>query len=413
MSLLQPPDAAYLSAMTRITTDIVISGGGVAGLTAAAAFGSAGFSVICVDPEPPVTTATAPGADLRSTAFLQPAITVLQAAGLWQRLAPHAAPLQIMRIIDAGGEANEPRRIKDFDAKDVSDQPFGYNLPNWLLRREMVARLAELPNVDFRPGTATKSVLTRQSEARVTLTDGTAVSAKLLIGADGRNSFVRQSLNIGVRTWRYGQKALTFAVTHPIPHDNVSTEIHRTGGPFTLVPLPDRDGMPASAVVWMTDGAEVQRLAGLDTPEFEAAINARSCHILGPLTLASKRMVWPIISQMADSMIGERTALMAEAAHVMPPIGAQGLNMSLTDIATLLALATATPGALGDDTMLAAYQRARHRDVQTRVIGIDALNRASMLAAPALRDLRGAALNALYAVTPLRKTLMRAGLGVT
>ena len=118
--------------MERITTDIVISGGGVAGLTAAAAFGSAGFSVICVDPEPPVTSATATGADLRTTAFLQPSVEVLQAAGLWDKLAPHAAPLQIMRIIDAGGAENEPRRIKDFDASDVSDQPFGYNLPNWL-----------------------------------------------------------------------------------------------------------------------------------------------------------------------------------------------------------------------------------------------------------------------------------------
>ena len=398
--------------MDRITTDIVISGGGVAGLTAAAAFGSAGFSVMCVDPTPPVTSATADGADLRSTAFLQPSVEVLQAAGLWDKLSPHAAPLQIMRIIDAGGATNEPRRIKDFNAADVSDQPFGYNLPNWLLRREMVARLAELPNVDFRPGVATKAVLTRETEARVTLTDGTAVSARLLIGADGRNSFVRQALGIGVRTWRYGQKALTFAVTHPVPHDNVSTEIHRSGGPFTLVPLPDRGGIPASAVVWMTDGPEVQRLSALDTQGFEAAINARSCHILGPLTLASKRMVWPIISQLADSLIGPRTALMAEAAHVMPPIGAQGLNMSLTDIATLLDLAKATPGALGDDAMLAAYQSARHRDIQTRVIGIDALNRASMLGAPALRDLRGAALDALYAVTPLRKTLMRKGLGV-
>ena len=398
--------------MTRINADIIISGGGVAGLTAAAAFGSAGFNVICVDPEPPVISASATGADLRSTAFLQPSVEVLQAAGLWDRLAPHAAPLQIMRIIDAGGEVNEPRRIKDFDASDVSDQPFGYNLPNWLLRREMVARLAELPNVDFRPGVATKSILTRQTEARVSLTDGTTISARLAVGADGRNSLMRQALGIAVKTWRYGQKALTFAVTHPIPHDNVSTEIHRTGGPFTLVPLPDRDGMPASAVVWMSDGPEIQRLAALGASEFEAAINARSCHILGPLTLASPRMVWPIISQMADRLTGERTALMAEAAHVMPPIGAQGLNMSLADIATLLALAKATPGSLGDADMLAAYEKARHRDIQTRVLGIDALNRASMLGAPALRDLRGAALDALYAVTPLRKTLMRVGLGV-
>ena len=398
--------------MERISTDIVISGGGVAGLTAAAAFGSAGFSVICVDPEPPVTCATATGADLRSTAFLQPAIEVLQAAGLWEKLSPHAAPLQIMRIIDAGGTENEPRRIKDFNASDVSDQPFGYNLPNWLLRREMVARLAELPNVDFRPGVATKSILTRDTEARVTLTDGTNISARLAVGADGRNSLIRQALGIGVRTWRYGQKALSFAVTHPIPHENVSTEIHRSGGPFTLVPLPDRDGIPASAVVWMSDGPEIQRLNALTTAEFTTAINARSCHILGPLTLASPRMVWPIISQIADALTAPRTALMAEAAHVMPPIGAQGLNMSLTDIATLLDLAKATPGTLGDDAMLAAYQRARHRDIQTRVLGIDALNRASMLGAPALRDLRGAVLSALYAVTPLRKTLMRAGLGV-
>ena len=404
--------APYIGTMTRITTDILISGGGVAGLTAAAAFGSAGFTVICVDPEPPVTSATAAGADLRSTAFLQPSITVLQAAGLWEKLIPHAAPLQTMRIIDAGGEVNEPRRIKDFDASDVSDQPFGYNLPNWLLRREMVARLAELPNVDFRPGAGTKSILTRQTEARITLTDGTAISARLLIGADGRNSFVRRALGIPVRTWRYGQKALTFAVTHPLPHANVSTEIHRSGGPFTLVPLPDRDGLPASAVVWMSGGPEVLRLAALDTSAFESAINARSCHILGPLTLASPRMVWPIISQIADTLTATRTALMAEAAHVMPPIGAQGLNMSLTDIAALLELATATPGSLGDDAMLQAYQRARHRDIQTRVIGIDALNRASMLGSPTLRDLRGAALEALYAVAPLRKTLMRAGLGL-
>ena len=154
--------------MTRETTDILISGGGVAGLTAAAAFGSAGFHVICVDPEPPVTQMEDAGADLRTTAFLQPSIPVLEAAGLWSRLEPHAAPLQIMRIIDAGGEDPAPRIIKDFDAADISDHPFGWNLPNWLLRREMVARLAELPNVSFRPGLATTQLLTRENEAIAT-----------------------------------------------------------------------------------------------------------------------------------------------------------------------------------------------------------------------------------------------------
>ena len=391
-------------------TDILISGGGVAGLTAAAAFGSAGYRVLCVDPTPPVPSEAAEGADLRTTAFLQPSVHVLQGAGLWSRLEPFAAPLQIMRIIDAGGATEEPRLVKDFDAAEISDQPFGWNLPNWLLRREMVARLAELPNVTFRPGTATTTLLTRTSEARVTLSDNTAVRSRLVIAADGRNSTMRQALGIPVRTFRYGQKALTFAVSHAIPHQNVSTEIHRSGGPFTLVPLPDRDGQPCSAVVWMETGENVARLNALPVPEFEAAINARSCQILGPLTLVTRRLVWPIIAQLAGHMSGERVALMAEAAHVLPPIGAQGLNMSFADLSALLDLSQSHD--LGSAAMLDAYHRRRHLDVEARVLGIDALNRASMLGAPPLRDLRAGALNALYSLGPVRKTLMKAGLGV-
>lgn len=397
----------------RITTDILISGGGVAGLTAAAAFGSAGFTTLCVEPTPPVTEATSPGADLRTTAFLTPSIPVLEAAGLWQRLLPHAAALQIMRIVDAGGTTNEPRQIKDFDASELSDQPFGWNLPNWLLRREMLARLAEIPNVNFLPGLATTALLTRDTAALVTLSDGRQVESKLVIAADGRNSTMRAAAGIGVKTFRYGQKALTFAVTHAVPHQNISTEIHRSGGPFTLVPLPDHDGRPASAVVWMERGAEVQRLAALPDAAFEAAIDDRSCLILGPLKLASRRMVWPIISQLADAMSGQRVALMAEAAHVVPPIGAQGLNMSLADLRCLLDLATANPADLGNPKMLQAYHHRRHAEVTARVIGIDALNRASMAETPILRNLRAFGLNALHGATPIRRTLMRAGLGLT
>lgn len=399
--------------MTHETVDILISGGGVAGLTAAAAFGAAGFSVICVDPTPPVTDREAAGADLRSTAFLQPSVPVLQAAGLWDRLAPHAAPLQIMRIIDAGGVQEKPRLVKDFDAAEVSDQPFGWNLPNWLLRREMVAALQDMPNVQFRPGLATQTMTAREAEALVTLSDGSHLRARLVIAADGRYSALRDGAGIAVTTTRYGQKALAFAVTHPIPHQNVSTEIHRSGGPFTLVPLPDHQGRPSSAVVWMETGATVQRLAALEVPAFEAEIAARSCGILGPLTLASRRTVWPIISQIAARMAGERLALLAEAAHVVPPIGAQGLNMSLADLRVLLDLARSNRAQLGNRAMLEAYHHARHGDIALRVRGIDALNRAAMLGAPMLRDLRAGALNALYAVGPVRKTLMKAGLGLS
>jgi len=397
--------------MTRADFDIVVSGGGVAGLAAASVFGSAGFSVLCVDPTPPVTDRDAQGSDLRTTAFLQPAQALLDRAGLWDRLAPHAEDLQIMRIVDAGGPDPEPRLTKEFDASDISEKPFGWNLHNWLLRREMVAHLDTLDTVEFRPGTGFSSLFTREAEARVGLTDGSRARCRLVIAADGRHSPVRDAAGIGVKTTRYGQKALAFAVTHPIPHENVSTEIHRSGGPFTLVPLPDYEGRPSSAIVWMEDGPEVERLAALPVDAFEAEMNARSCQLFGPLSLASRRTTWPIISQQAQQMYSERVALVAEAAHVVPPIGAQGLNMSLGDMRVLLELAEAAPECLGDLHMLEAYHRRRHWEVTARVRGIDVLNRASMMHAQPLRDARAMTLNAIYSLAPVRKTLMQLGLG--
>ncbi|CAM3010334.1 2-octaprenyl-6-methoxyphenol hydroxylase [Paracoccus aminovorans] len=390
-------------------TEILVSGGGIAGLIAAAAFGSAGHAVTCVDPALPVTDEAAAGADLRSTAFLHPSVAVLSAAGLWDRLAPHATALQVMRIIDAGGTLPQARLTRDFDAAEISDQPFGWNLPNWLLKREISARLANLQNVRFLPGTGTADLLVRDSEALATLTDGSRIRARLVIGADGRHSPVREALGIGTRTLRYGQKALAFAVTHARPHENVSTEIHRSGGPFTLVPLPDRDGKPSSAVVWMERGPETARLCALPREDFEAELNRRSAGVLGHLTQATRLTEWPIISQIADRFTGPRTALIAEAAHVVPPIGAQGLNMSLADLAALVELSAGDPGSASS---LAAYETRRRPEALARLIGIDALNRASMISARPLRDLRAVALGGLYAVAPVRRIMMRAGLGV-
>ena len=390
-------------------TDILVSGGGIAGLIATAAFGAQGYSVLCVDPAPPITDEGSDGADLRTTAFLTPSVALLRRTGLWDRLAPHATALQVMRIVDAGGAQPVARLTREFDASELGDQPFGWNLPNWLLRREISARLDEMENVRFQPGTGTVDVLARDEGAIVTLGDGRRVQTRLLVGADGRDSPVRRALGIGVRTIRYGQKALAFAVTHEVAHENVSTEVHRTGGPFTLVPLPDRAGKPCSAVIWMENGREVVRLAALPPDAFDAELNARSAGVLGRLTLATRLTQWPIISQIADRFTGPRTALIAEAAHVVPPIGAQGLNMSLADLSALLDLSGDDPG---NPDSLAAYDRARRPDAYARLLGIDALNRASQASLRPLRDLRAAALGGLYGIGPVRRLMMRAGLGM-
>ena len=391
--------------------DILVSGGGIAGLIAAAGFGAQGRTVLCVDPAPPVTEEAAEGADLRSTAFLRPSVRLFQRIGLWERLEPHAAPLRVMRIVDAGGREPAARLVRDFDSGDLGDGlPFGWNLPNWLLRREISGFLADLPGVTFQPGTATESVIARDDAAHLRLSDGQSVAARLLVAADGRNSPVRQALGIGARTIRYGQKALAFAVTHDRPHDNVSIEVHRSGGPFTLVPLPDRDGRPASAVIWMESGPEALRLRALPREDFQAALNARSAGVLGPLRVETALTVWPIIAQLADAYTGPRTALIAEAAHVVPPIGAQGLNMSMADLSALLDLSRDDPGAA---PTLAAYARRRRPDAWLRLHGIDLLNRASQVAPRPLRDLRAAGLAALYAAGPLRRRMMRMGLGAS
>ncbi|PLS20761.1 UbiH/UbiF family hydroxylase [Neptunicoccus cionae] len=396
--------------MERENFDIFVSGGGLSGLIAACAFGRLGLSVLCVDPQPPVTTQGDPKADRRSTAFLQPAKATLEHAGLWPRFAPYAAPLQMMRLADAGGEPGEIRYLADFDAGELSDQPFGWNLPNWLLRRELLAQINQTDNITLRMGVKTNRITARAAHALVSLSDGTQMETPLVVAADGRNSPIREMLDIGVKTWRYGQKAIVFTVSHPRPHNNISTEIHRSGGPFTLVPLPDLYGVPQSAVVWMETGPKAAALMELDEVAFTAKANLRACDILGPLTVNSPRNIWPIISQKAERLTGPHTALIAEAAHVVPPIGAQGLNMSLGDVQVLVDLLESGHAA-GSSDMLAAYERKRMPDITARVSGVDMLNRAALAQSPDLRALRLKGLQLLNETTPLRRAAMRAGLG--
>ena len=260
-----------------------------------------------------------------------PAVALLERAGLWDRLAPEAAPLRVMRIADAGGAEGVIREMADFEARELGAEVFGWNLPNWLLRREMVARLGELPSAELRAGVRLERVTPRTDAALAALSDGTQVRAALVVAADGRDSAVREGLGIrGRGAGATARRRWSSPSPTPLPHDGVSTEIHRSGGPFTLVPLTDRDGAPASAVVWMEDGPAGGGAGGDAGRGLRGgAERARAAACFGRLSLASPRRLWPIVAQVAARLDGPRTALVAEAAHVVPPIGAQGLNMSL------------------------------------------------------------------------------------
>ncbi len=394
-----------------IETDILIAGGGIAGMSAAARFAADGHRIMIVDPAP---VDIGEGTDLRTTAFLQPGIETLKKAGVWDAIKPTGAELRVMRIVDAGGTEMTPRETADFDGAETTQGFFGWNVSNKAARVSLMAKLETLPNVDFRFSTTVTGFIGTARYGEATLSGDETVRAKLVVAADGRNSSLREFAGIKHRRWAYDQSALVFVVTHDKPHDNISTEIHRTGGPLTLVPMPDLNGKPCSSVVWMTPADRAQQLYNMDDATLSAEITRDTMSMFGPLTVASPRAVWPMISQVPSRLISARLALVAEAAHVVPPIGAQGLNMSLHDIETLadlMAKAKLRGDDIGATTLLKSYERKQLPKTLARVGGIDLLNRASMFEPRTLRDLRYAGLTAINRIGPLRKLAIKVGVG--
>ena len=387
--------------------DILIAGGGIAGLTAAARLGRDGHSVLLVDPAPLAPPVTG---DLRTTAYLQPAIQTLSNADAWADMQSHGAELRKMRIVDAGGAERAPRDTVDFDGAETGVGAFGWNIPNIAARAALLDAIARLPNVRIRHETRVTGYVTRTDHAMLRTDAGDQIQTRLVVAADGRDSTLRRLAGIRHKRWEYGQRGLVFVVTHPNPHQGISTEIHRTGGPLTLVPMPDLDGKPCSSIVWMVPGPRAQELSAMDDSALGAEITAETMDLFGDLTVAGPRATWPIISQIAVELKADRLALIAEAAHVMPPIGAQGLNTSLHDVETLATLVAQAPDP-GAPDLLRRYEQQILPRTMLRVGGIDLLNRAAMTEFQPLRDLRRVGLNAIGNIAPLRRLAIRAGMG--
>ena len=379
-------------------SEAVVVGGGPAGLTAAIALASTGVATTLL--------AKPPQQDNRTSALLASSVTALETLGVWTECAAHAAPLRVMRIVDATKRLLRAPEAR-FEASEIGLEAFAWNIENRHLMAALATRARQLPQLQCIEGEA-RTIEITPAGATLVLADGESISAALVIGADGRRSLCREAAGIATDGRTYPQTALTFNLRHTRPHRDVSTEFHTKTGPFTLVPLPGN----RSSLVWVVHPTEAALLCALEAHELAEEIERRSHSILGKVTVESQPGAFPLAIETAQRFAHNRIALIGEAAHALPPIGAQGLNLGLRDAATIseLAVAARRNGEdIGGAQVLDRYDSARRVDVGSRTLAVDLLNRSLLSDFLPLHGARGFGLFLMQRIAPLRRAVMREG----
>ena len=380
-------------------TSAIVVGGGPAGLTAAIALASGGVATV-------LAGRPAGQTDNRTTALLGGSVTALETLGVWPLCAAQSAPLKVMRIVDDTGRLWRAPEVK-FTASEIDREAFGYNIENRHLVAALTQRARQLSLLRIVEDDVL-SVAPAADAVTVTLQSGDRLAAALAIGADGRKSLCRTAAGIDSDRHDYPQMALTVCLTHTRPHRETSTEFHTPSGPFTLVPLP---GL-RSSLVWVLDPARADDIATLDDAALADAIERASHSLLGKIAVEPGRGLFPLSVASAKTFAANRIALVGEAAHVIPPIGAQGLNLGLRDAASIGELTVAAHrdgGDIGDPAVLAAYDRMRRADVGSRTMAVDLLNRTLLTDFLPVQGLRGLGLYMIDRIGPLRRAAMREG----
>jgi 2-octaprenyl-6-methoxyphenol hydroxylase len=380
-----------------IASHILVAGTGPAGLIAALGLAKAGFPVTLIGPDVRKD-------DQRTTALMMPAIGFLDGLGIAERVRPKAAPLRVMRIVDATGRLIRSPMVT-FRASEIGEQAFGLNIPNAALNDALESAVAEEIGIEWR-----KSLVARwdigSAGIAALLEDGSTVAGALAVAADGRTSAAREAAGISTRTHRYDQAALVLTFTHTRDHAETSTEFHTETGPFTQVPLPGT----RSSLVWVVKPATAAELSALDDAELSRRIEERMQSMLGRVTVEPGRQIYPLAAGLPARFAQNRVALVGEAAHVFPPIGAQGLNLGIRDIQELIDMASENRLDPGATIALAAYDRRRRPDIFARTGAVNVLNMSLLSNVIPAQLLRSAGLGMLGGFAPLRALFMREGL---
>ena len=410
-----PPDVHRKSRRTASknrsaeSRDVIIIGGGLSGGTMAALLGSEGFHVTCIDRDEPVTQSSETF-DGRTTAISWGSQKILARAGIWDSLKKYACPIRTIDILDGGSPV-----LLRFGSAEVGNRSFGWIIENRLIRKALFDRMQALDNVDHLAPAQIETLENSGEKMQVTLRDGRVVSAALVIGADGRNSFTRDWAGIGTRSWDYNQRAIVCVVEHENPHDHVAVEHFRDQGPFATLPMVDGPkGEHRSSVVWTEHGPDHASALHYPQDVFDAALTARFPDQYGRVHQAGQRFSYPLGLQHAHRYTAPRLALVAEAAHGIHPIAGQGLNMGfrdLTALCDLLVAARAADNDLGDDQVLARYEQRRRFDNMAMAGATDSLNRLFSNTLPVLPVLRKAGLKMVARIPAAKQFFMRQAMG--
>lgn len=377
--------------------DIAVVGGGLAGTVAALSAAAEGWRTAFIAPPPPRQ-------DGRTTALLSESITQIDRLGIWEAVRAVSAPLRTMRILDGTSRLFRAPPVS-FRASEIGLEAFGYNIPNQPLFDALQAAVADVALID-RFASPMVAAAQTADEIAFTLADGTEVRALAGLAADGRGSKLREAIGIRVRTWSYPQTALVMNFSHRIGHADTSTEFHTERGPFTQVPLPGN----RSSLVWAVRPDEVEAILALSRDRLNREVESRMRSILGAVEVEGDIQAWPLSSLIADRFGAGRTMLVGETGHAFPPIGAQGLNLGLRDIAQAVQALSEAGGPVGADRAVEAFNRQRRLDVTSRTAGVDLLNRALLSSFLPMQALRAGGLAALSAIPPLKVLAMREGM---
>jgi 2-octaprenyl-6-methoxyphenol hydroxylase len=349
----------------------------------------------------------APYADNRTTALLGASTEFLERLDVWRRCRDQAAALQTMRLVDDTGRLIRAPEVR-FSAGEIGLEQFGFNIDNRSLMSALEQRAAELSSLT-RFDDEAETIHPEYADVAIRTGQGQALAARLLIGADGRQSLSREAAGIAVKRRDLHQSALTFNIVHTRPHKNISTEFHTPHGPCVFVPLPGN----RCSVVWVLSPKEAERLMALSDDELSDAAEKQSHSILGGVRVEPGRHIFPLAIESPRLFAKDRIALVGESAHVLPPIGAQGLNMGLrdaADIADIVGKAMSIGEDPGSPQVLARYQSARRTDVSSRMFAIDIANRSLLSDLLPIQSLRAVGLHLIGSIGPLRRLAMREGL---